>query len=83
MASKKYPPLKELSRLRKASGLTIAELSSRSGVSPAGIWKIEAGAASPSLETLRKLADALGTDVRGLIPPDMSKAPQTCNTQGH
>jgi transcriptional regulator with XRE-family HTH domain len=48
---------------RAQSGLTLAELSSRSGVSTAMISKIERGQVSPSLVTLNALARAMGLPI--------------------
>jgi transcriptional regulator with XRE-family HTH domain len=45
---------------RTLAGLTLAELSARSGVSTAMISKIERGQVSASLSTLSALADAVG-----------------------
>lgn len=50
-------PLKEK---RVTSGLTIAQLASRSGVAPNTISKLERGEQSAQPLTLQKLATALG-----------------------
>jgi transcriptional regulator with XRE-family HTH domain len=47
-------------RHRSLNGMTLAELSSRAGVSTAMISKIERGQVSASLTTLGALADAIG-----------------------
>ncbi|MDE0839229.1 MAG: helix-turn-helix transcriptional regulator, partial [Kiritimatiellae bacterium] len=46
--------------LRKREGLTIAEVSRRTGVSPAGISKIERNQTIPGLQTLFRLARVFG-----------------------
>ncbi len=48
---------------RSQSGLTLAELSAKSGVSTAMISKIERGQVSPSLVTLSALARAMGMPI--------------------
>ena len=47
-------------RLRKKNGHSIQKLSELSGVSPAGIYKIETNAMVPTITTLAKLATVLG-----------------------
>ncbi|MEX0615644.1 MAG: helix-turn-helix transcriptional regulator [Methylophaga sp.] len=49
-----------LRHLRMENGLTIAEVSTRANVSRGMLSKIENGLASPSLEKLEHLANALG-----------------------
>ncbi len=53
--------------LRQARGLTVRELSGRSGLSPRLLALIEAGSANPTLSTLCDLATALGADVPQLL----------------
>ena len=50
--------------IRKRKGISIRELSRKSGVSHTQILRIETGMESPSLRTLLKLADALGVDIK-------------------
>lgn len=55
-----------LRELRKAAGLTQAELARRTGIHRPNIARVEAGRHTPSLETLARLAEAIGvptTDV--------------------
>jgi len=62
------PLKKKLKGLRKAKGLSVAELAEQSGVSPPYIWQIEGGKRkNPSGEVLNKLASALGTTVGDLL----------------
>jgi predicted transcriptional regulator len=56
--------LQALIEARKETGLSQKELSKRSGIHQGDISKLENGNANPSLKTLRKLADALGKDLR-------------------
>lgn len=62
-------------RLRKAAGLTLDGLSKRSRLSRAAISKIERGAASPTYDTLVKLAEGLGTEIEALIAPNSTGSP--------
>ncbi len=52
---------------REAARLSLAALAARSGVSKASLSTIEAGAANPSLETLWRLAGALGVSLGDLF----------------
>lgn len=55
--------LAELHAFMQAHGLTNAELARRTGVSPAYITKVFRGPSNLSIETLTKLADAVGCKV--------------------
>ena len=48
---------------RKSAGMTQAELAHKLGISAAGIAQWENDLRNPKIETLRKLADALGVTV--------------------
>lgn len=50
-------------RLRTDAGLTQAELASRMGTTQSAIARMEGGGARPRLETLEKLAAAVGADL--------------------
>lgn len=54
-------------RLRAAAGLTLQELSGRSGVSQSALSKIENGQLSPTYEKILALAKGLGVDVAVLF----------------
>lgn len=56
---------------REARGWSQVELAERSGVSHSGINSIEKDKGSPTMATLRKLADALGVDVAQLIGSEL------------
>ncbi len=43
------------------------ELAFRAGVNKNTIWKIETGQVSPQIDTLEKIANALGMDLNALI----------------
>lgn len=49
-----------LARLRQAAGLTAYGLAKATGLDETGIRRLEAGERQPSLETARRLAEALG-----------------------
>ncbi|MGB9860402.1 MAG: helix-turn-helix domain-containing protein, partial [Moorellaceae bacterium] len=57
----------KLRRLREQKGLTLNELSRRSGVSLAHISEIERGRSTASLKTLEKLAAALEVSTSSLL----------------
>ena len=48
-------------RRRHAASLTLATVSERAGISVSMLSQVERGLLDPSLDTLRKIADALGT----------------------
>jgi len=56
-----------LQSLRELRGLTQAELGKRAGLAAASISHFETGQRMPSLESLVKLADALGVSVDVLL----------------
>ena len=57
----------KLAELRKSKGLSQDQLSKASGIHRVTIARIETGAISPNLQTLEKLAAALGVCVCELI----------------
>lgn len=60
-----------LKRLREAKGLTQTQLARRAKVTRPYVTMLESGAKkAPSLETLRRLARALGVSVSALIEPE-------------
>jgi transcriptional regulator with XRE-family HTH domain len=60
--------LEELRRIREQAGFTQVSLAKVSGVDRATINKIEQGHRSPTLETLAKLARAMGAEVADFFP---------------
>jgi DNA-binding XRE family transcriptional regulator len=56
-----------LRELRKAAGLTQAELARRTGIHRPNIARVEAGRHTPSLETLARLAAAIGVPTTAVI----------------
>jgi transcriptional regulator with XRE-family HTH domain len=50
-------------RLRTEAGLTQADLATRMGTTQSAIARMEGGGTRPSLETLEKLATAVGADL--------------------
>lgn len=63
----------KLRRLREQKGLTLHELSQRSGVSLAHISEIERGRSTASLKTLEKLASALEVSTSYLLQEERSE----------
>lgn len=61
-------PMTELTRIRQELNLSQQGLADASGVNKATINQIERGRRSPNVETLEKLAAALGVEVRELFP---------------
>ncbi len=59
---------RRIRQLRKASGMTQAELGALAGCSHAQISVLETRPGSIGLATLQKLADALGVAPRELLP---------------
>lgn len=57
----------EVRRLRKSLDLTVVELAAASGVSAGMLSKIETGTISPSLGTLKSLANALNVAIASLF----------------
>ncbi len=56
-----------LPAVRKKKGLSLRQLAEKSGVAFGAINRIELGKTTPRLETLERLAKALGVSVRDLI----------------
>jgi len=54
-------------RLRAAQGLTLSDVATMAGISPAMLSRLEHGDVSPSLDTLAALAEALGTSCAALL----------------
>ena len=50
-------------RLRTEAGLTQAELATRMGTTQSAIARMEGGGARPTLETLERLASAIGAEL--------------------
>lgn len=69
MINKKIALKIKFERLKK--GFSQEDLAYEAGLSRTSIWKIETGKVSPTVETLAKIAQALGTDFTTLT--DISK----------
>jgi transcriptional regulator with XRE-family HTH domain len=52
---------------RMRAGLSQKQLAKAAGLTPAGLFRIEAGNTNPQLETLRSIAAALGRSVREMF----------------
>ena len=66
--------MQALKNLRAERGLSVADLSKRSGVSRPAIMQLERGENDPQLRTLRKLARGLSCSVSELIEREESMA---------
>jgi transcriptional regulator with XRE-family HTH domain len=55
---------------RKAAGLTQKALGLRAAIHPTWISHLESGTAHPSLDTIARLAEALGIDASDLLARD-------------
>jgi transcriptional regulator with XRE-family HTH domain len=72
-----------LKRLRARAGLTQQELATRSGLSIAQVVALEQGKRdNPRLDTLRKLAAALGCTVAELVGEEPPAAPARRGRKG-
>lgn len=69
-----YAIMKALIETRTSKGLTQKELSIRSGIAQGDISKIEHGNANPSIKTLKRLAAAMGKNLKiEFTDPDPDK----------
>lgn len=59
-------------RLRSDAGLTQAELAARMGTTQSAIARMEGGGTRPTLETLEKLAVAVGSELVVGVAPGLS-----------
>lgn len=59
-----YDIARQIIELRERHGLTQAELAVRSGIDQGDISRIERGATSPTARTLKRIAEALGAELR-------------------
>ena len=59
---------KTIAAMRKKKGLTQLDLSLEAGVAKSYLAELEVGKRNPTISSLRKLALALGCDVRALLP---------------
>jgi len=60
--------VESLRRIREERGLSQRELAARAGVVKSTIYEAEAGRHIPRIQTLEKLADALGVSIADLLP---------------
>lgn len=57
----------KIKKLRKTQSLTLAELSGKAGISTSFLSQIENGKQAPTVVTLKKIADALGSPLKDLF----------------
>ena len=67
--------MEELRRLRKAKGLSQAQLAVMAGLDPSTVSQIETGARHANMRTLARLAAALGSEVADLFPLEQAPLP--------
>lgn len=77
MAPRKTPSLADtLSRLRSEAGVSLYELSQRSGINRSNLHRLENGVITdPSQETLNRIARALGVDPEELYDAALGSDP--------
>ena len=64
----------QVRRIREDKGLSQAELAEGMGTTQSAVARLEAGGTSPTIPTLRKLADALGVElVLGFRDPNSTR----------
>lgn len=61
---------KRLKKFRKTKGLTQEQLAEKAGLHHTFIGAVERGSKNPSLESIAKIAEALGISLRELFPPN-------------
>jgi DNA-binding XRE family transcriptional regulator len=65
-----YKVAGELIRLRKKQGLSQTEVARRAGMKQPAIARLESGAVKPTLDTIQRVAHALGREVEiNLVRP--------------
>jgi len=64
--------LKNLQRLRKAKGMSQAQLAAAVGVTPGAVGQYESGITSPSLKTAMLLASVLGCKIDDLTREEVN-----------
>lgn len=72
-----------LRQLRKREGLSIADLSSRSGISPAVISKLERNQTLAGLDTLYKIGRVFGMNPSALLQLCESESARLCTATEH
>ena len=60
-------------RIRKEKGFSIMDLKEKTGLSKSTISDLENDKSSPTIDTLQKIADALGVDVRDFFEDNTEK----------
>jgi transcriptional regulator with XRE-family HTH domain len=60
--------VEKMRKIREKQGLSQQELADRAGVVKSTIYEAEVGRRIPRIQTLEKLADALGVEIVDLLP---------------
>jgi DNA-binding XRE family transcriptional regulator len=58
-----YRVARELARLRRKQGLSQSEVARRAGLKQPAVARLESGAVRPTLDTIQRVAHALGREV--------------------
>ena len=66
------PPANRLREIRAVLAISQRQLAIRSGLTSRAIRQVESGAVHPKLETARAIANALGTTMDHIFPPEAS-----------
>ncbi len=64
-----YKVARELLRLRRQQGLSQSEVARRAGLKQPAVARLESGAVKPTLDTLQRVAHALGREVEVYLLP--------------
>jgi len=62
-----------IKKIREGQGTTLRKMAKDIGVSPSFLSQVEKGKASPSLATLKSVADALQTTIGSLVGEDVNQ----------
>jgi len=68
MRFKQRSVVEKMRAIREKQGLSQQELADRAGVVKSTIYEAEVGRRIPRIQTLEKLADALGVEIVELLP---------------
>lgn len=73
-----------LRELRRARGLSQAQLAEQATLTPTYITRLESGGSAPNIDTVARLAEALGVAVTELLPATAPDDPTAAlRTQAH
>lgn len=67
MAKKRYQPMLKLTLKRKEARMTICELAEKTGLNYNTISQYENGSHRPRTDNIKKIADALGCELKDIV----------------